>query len=213
MMQKILVCAALLAGCAPGARAYQVFCNFDGVQSAHTDPSAPDYTETTYATYVDYVEYKVVVGASESLTDFYVGKSAGISPSSYWASQSTKGANLPGWSVANEGLLYASTFTPDGKISMDPDRVVPAIHYSASTPLSAGTYYFGYDVANGIYGLSDTDWRCVDPTQGADWGVAVSDASGQGPVHMISPVPEPSTFALALVGLGALALRRRSLLR
>ena len=208
-MKKIHVLAALVAACAPGARAYQVFCNFDGVQSAHTDPSAPDYTETTYSTYVDYVEYKVVVGASESLTDFFVGKSADISPSSYWASQSTKGANLTGWSVENAGQLYASTYTPDGKISMDPENIVPALHYSGNTALTAGTYYFGYDVANGTYALNDTDWRCVDPTQGGDWGVAVSDDSGLGPVHMISPVPEPSTFALALVGLGALAIRRR----
>lgn len=202
-MRKLIAGVALLVTVASSAQAYQVFCNFDGVFDSHPNTGAPDYTETSYSAFVKYVEYEVVVGVGEVLTDFYVGAVYAGAPA--WVSTDT-GADNPvaGWGLVGPGpRVEADTYTPDQVVSTSPDFQIGSLHY-AGVPLTAGVYYIGYDVPDAVYALIDTGWRCDSaPTQVENWTQDVS--GGAGPVHTI---PEPGTLALALVGVGTVALRR-----
>jgi hypothetical protein len=192
MMLASLMCFAFVCG----TQAYQVTCNFalphDGVGQ-----------ETTKSVTTDFVEYKVVLSGGETLADFYVG--AGVAPIalSMYLATSSKGVDIGGWTLGTAGTQQSDTYTPDGTISSASDGMIASLHWDNLT-LAAGTYYFGYAIANGSYSLIDTGWDC-DGT-GEVWADAVS--SGTGPVHT---VPEPTSFALIGLGAAVMALRRRKI--
>lgn len=192
MSTKFIIVVGV-ASLAFAAQSYQVFCNF----------AIPHGSPVT----TDFVEYKVDLGIGETLSDFFVGGGA-VPASSMYVALTSRGADIGGWSQGANGIEPFDPFTPDASVSSS-TYTESSLHWQGLSLSGEGagkSYYFGYSVPDGTYALVDTGWTILgDAGQSETWSSALS--SGPGPVHTL--VPEPSTFALISLGIGALSLRRR----
>ena len=96
-------------------------------------------------------------------------------------------------------FFSGATPNPDGKIHASLDTSGPTITTTgAAFPVGSTVVYFeGGDVAAG-----DDDYE--------DVVFSVSNTAATAPAGGVVPVPEPATFLLVSMGLGAMILRRRA---
>jgi len=200
-MNKMVLSISVALGFAYGVQAYAVYENFGG-----------DHSSGSVTT--DHVEYRVVVASGETLNEFKVAYSKTVSPIAFYLQDSahttipkTSNPGDPFFDAADNGSDsgFRGAFTQDGHVGATA-TASPELYWGVN--LTAGTYYFGYTVANGTYNL----FNAATAEMGS--GFLVSDDtqavnSGLGPVHAIEAAPEPTSLALLGLGAAALALRRR----
>lgn len=157
-------------------------------------------TSNTYQWYID-TDSDSSTGANWSQTDYIAGNTEGLiqDPHDGYPQGIDRIPDVHTDIFGGLNTYHYHTYDPNAPLLFD------------SPVLQAGDFYFTVSGSTIVYGISDDLFTAEEMANVENWVVwgGTQNLGQPNGEHDVSPIPEPSTYALVGLGVAAIAIRRR----